>query len=613
MDYVEGIDLTTFLEQHPEPMQPGEAIALALQILYALQIVHGAGVAHNDLKPANIMLDENNPTGKVTLIDFGQGTFMRNSNELPGLTSRYTAHYSAPEVRAGVSAGPRSDLYSVGIILCDLLRVGLRRNGSPADLTPPVTTPKELWDVILKATGSLAHRGSGAARSSHHGAADEEIVRYEDAAQIIAALQALLPPETGQPHSNPPAAQAGTSPSKSPTSTSKAPGATPASIAFLLALFEGHIENAVARGKRGLWWEMGIGASLGTLSVLWSVLGLPYAIFPALAIMLATLLYSDVHIGIEEQISVERGLSPPRWGDRLVRLVVLMLYVISGFVLVLVHWLHGNIPPKVQVDGWIMLAFAPLIHYAYDHWQFHRFEAARVAEAKRREYVNGQGKDNWAVLPVPNTDRLRDVGNKELEARRRQWLEPLMRRDASIYALGILEQNNPDLKYVYVYNGLSGTDQAIEPVPVPFDKAFKKKVFEGTILYDDADGRGLWINLGAAPAAGNSDITFLGAGVNFFAFLAALLSGKSTFNHGDYLTPEANTDWHKIRNEYRTAFRKIFSLILGGTWRRGLAPVINFVIHMAPLTNGWKTFRRALAALCSNCRPTFQAKLAAAA
>ncbi len=98
---------------------PAEALRLVLQLACALQAIHRAGVLHRDLKPGNVMLRED---GSLALIDFGLSKQMALSldatdhNLICG-----TPHYMSPEQGHGEPIDERSDLYSLGVILYEML------------------------------------------------------------------------------------------------------------------------------------------------------------------------------------------------------------------------------------------------------------------------------------------------------------------------------------------------------------------------------------------------------------------------------------------------------------------------------------------------------------
>jgi serine/threonine protein kinase len=103
------------------PLSPPQALHFARELAHALAIIHAAGVVHRDLKPANVMLRED---GTVALIDFGisrstaalQPTGGQAAVEIAG-----TPYYMSPEQASGLPTDERSDLYSLGVILYQML------------------------------------------------------------------------------------------------------------------------------------------------------------------------------------------------------------------------------------------------------------------------------------------------------------------------------------------------------------------------------------------------------------------------------------------------------------------------------------------------------------
>ncbi|MBZ5604310.1 MAG: protein kinase [Acidobacteriia bacterium] len=160
MEFVEGRDLSSVLEERK--LGPEEAVKVTRQICAALEVAHAEGVVHRDLKPQNVMLES---SGRVVVMDFG----LARSMETTGLTQAGaimgTPAYMSPEQAKGMPADERSDIFSVGIMMYQMLTgvvpfkgdtalasLLLRTQGPPK---PPMeiqpSIPKALNDIVLKA------------------------------------------------------------------------------------------------------------------------------------------------------------------------------------------------------------------------------------------------------------------------------------------------------------------------------------------------------------------------------------------------------------------------------------------------------------------------------
>ncbi|MBQ0986030.1 serine/threonine protein kinase [Streptomyces sp. F63] len=98
---------------------PREAARIGLALLGALREAHRHGVLHRDLKPANVLLEA--PAGRVVLTDFGVARMDGGSTITESGTFVGSPEYTAPERMAGTGAGPESDLWSLGVLLCAAL------------------------------------------------------------------------------------------------------------------------------------------------------------------------------------------------------------------------------------------------------------------------------------------------------------------------------------------------------------------------------------------------------------------------------------------------------------------------------------------------------------
>jgi serine/threonine-protein kinase len=115
MEYVDGEDLASVVRRIGR-LTPDKATEIARQICAGLAAAHERGVIHRDLKPANVMLDG---AGKIRITDFGLASLAAN---VQGVDARAgTPAYMAPEQLAGREVTAKSDIYSLGLILYEIL------------------------------------------------------------------------------------------------------------------------------------------------------------------------------------------------------------------------------------------------------------------------------------------------------------------------------------------------------------------------------------------------------------------------------------------------------------------------------------------------------------
>jgi hypothetical protein len=134
MEYIEGVGLDSLLA-NKQKMPPLEALRIIRACAEALQHSHARAVIHRDIKPANIMLT---PDGGVKLMDFGIAKVLDATRMTETLSVLGTVEYMSPEQSQGRHVDPRSDLYSLGVVLYQCLTARLPISG---------TTPTE---VIMK-------------------------------------------------------------------------------------------------------------------------------------------------------------------------------------------------------------------------------------------------------------------------------------------------------------------------------------------------------------------------------------------------------------------------------------------------------------------------------
>jgi serine/threonine-protein kinase len=163
MEYVDGSTLRELLHSGRK-LLPERAMEMTIGILQALEYSHRAGIVHRDIKPANVMLTRN---GQVKVMDFGIARAMGDSGMTMTQTAAVigTAQYLSPEQAKGEQVDARSDLYSTGCLLYELLTVRppfigdspvavayqhVREEPQPPSIFDPEITP-EMDAIVLKA------------------------------------------------------------------------------------------------------------------------------------------------------------------------------------------------------------------------------------------------------------------------------------------------------------------------------------------------------------------------------------------------------------------------------------------------------------------------------
>lgn len=117
MELVDGITLKEYIKKHPRlPWQ--EACDYAIQIGQGIQAAHERGIIHRDIKPQNIIMA---PGGVLKVTDFGIAKAMESDKTIAGGTALGSVHYISPEQARGGFTDFRSDIYSLGIVLYEML------------------------------------------------------------------------------------------------------------------------------------------------------------------------------------------------------------------------------------------------------------------------------------------------------------------------------------------------------------------------------------------------------------------------------------------------------------------------------------------------------------
>lgn len=183
MEYIEGITLKEYIEQSG-PLSWNEAVHFTLQILRGLQHAHDKGVVHRDIKPQNIMLLADK-TIKVT--DFGIARFARSEQRTITDKAIGSVHYISPEQARGEKTDEKADVYSIGVMLYEMLTGRLPFQAESAvsvaimQLQQDPTLPRDI-------NGSIP---LGLEQITMHAMQKDTSKRYKSAAEMLCDLEAF--------------------------------------------------------------------------------------------------------------------------------------------------------------------------------------------------------------------------------------------------------------------------------------------------------------------------------------------------------------------------------------------------------------------------------------
>jgi len=192
-EFVEGETLRERLKRGG--LRAADAMDIAIQIGGALAAAHNAGIIHRDIKPENLML---RPDGYIKVLDFGLAKLTEHSEELPDakrapdidISSGFvmgTVRYMSPEQARGLSVDQRSDIFSLGVVLYEMLTGGTPSQGNnAADLVSEI-----LHREPLSLTGLVPDAPEGLQRVVDKALAKDKKRRYQTAVELLADLKAL--------------------------------------------------------------------------------------------------------------------------------------------------------------------------------------------------------------------------------------------------------------------------------------------------------------------------------------------------------------------------------------------------------------------------------------
>lgn len=191
MEHAAGRDLARLLREEG-PLEPGRALGIAAQVGDALGAAHDMKMVHRDIKPGNIIVDKNN---KVKVTDFGIARASGDSTLTATGSVLGTAHYLSPEQASGGKVEPPSDIYSLGIVLYEMLTNTVPFTGDSAvavamrHLEDDVPAPSKLQPDVPAEVDALVKSAT----------ANNPARRYADGHEFAAAARSTLTGETTAP------------------------------------------------------------------------------------------------------------------------------------------------------------------------------------------------------------------------------------------------------------------------------------------------------------------------------------------------------------------------------------------------------------------------------
>lgn len=183
MEYIDGITLKEYIEQQGM-LKWRDCVHFTIQILRALQLAHDRGIVHRDIKPQNVMLLSD---GSIKVMDFGIARFSREVEKNASEKTMGSVHYVSPEQAGGARTDERSDIYSVGVMMYEMLTGRKPFNGD----TPVEVALKHMHDAPTPPSQYVSSIYPGLEEIILHAMEKDPNKRYQSASGMIRDIEAF--------------------------------------------------------------------------------------------------------------------------------------------------------------------------------------------------------------------------------------------------------------------------------------------------------------------------------------------------------------------------------------------------------------------------------------
>ena len=183
MELIDGITLKQYMSKKGNKLNWREALHFVTQITKALGHAHSRGIIHRDIKPHNVMVLRD---GSVKVADFGIARLMSGGQSTLTQEALGSVHYISPEQARGSHIDARSDLYSAGVVLYEMITGRLPFEGDTAvsvaiqHINSIPLTPREIDDTIPEALEAITMKAMAPKPENRYASADEMLADLEE-------------------------------------------------------------------------------------------------------------------------------------------------------------------------------------------------------------------------------------------------------------------------------------------------------------------------------------------------------------------------------------------------------------------------------------------------